>query len=154
MLNKSNKSNLDFKPTFFNLKIEKEQKEFYTLIETNTNIEILDEIDCQLKELIKLKTPEKKFTSDQLDTEIKKHLGKTPIKEYGVWIYYPWLNKAIHLLDKEEFIDVRTNRNQYKITAKERDVLSTKKIGISCNVCRRILLKQFNDSGRYYIEMN
>jgi len=130
MQTKPSKGHLLFKPTFYNLKIEKEQKEFHTLIETNTNIEILDEIFSQLKELIKLKAPDKKFTSNQLLIEIKNHIGKTLIKEYGIWVYYPWLNKVIHLLDKEEFIDVRTNRNQNKITAKERDLLATKKIGI------------------------
>ena len=121
---------LDFKPTFYNLKIDKEEKEFYTLITTNPNIEILDEIEGQLKELIKLQSPNNKLTSSLLENEITNHLDKTPIKKYGIWAYYPWLNKVIHILDKEEFIDVRTNRNQLKITTEERDVLATKKIGI------------------------
>jgi molybdopterin/thiamine biosynthesis adenylyltransferase len=36
----------------------------------------------------------------------------------------------VHILDEDEFIEVRTNRNQYKITCAERDILGTKKIGI------------------------
>ena len=39
-------------------------------------------------------------------------------------------NSLVHLLDDREFIDVRTNRNQYKITREERDILASKKIGI------------------------
>lgn len=34
------------------------------------------------------------------------------------------------MLDEEEFIKVRSNRNQYKITLKEQEILNTKRIGI------------------------
>jgi tRNA A37 threonylcarbamoyladenosine dehydratase len=36
----------------------------------------------------------------------------------------------VHLLDEEEFITVRTSRNQYKITPGEKAILSGKKIGV------------------------
>src|SRR5690606_500097 len=34
------------------------------------------------------------------------------------------------LLDEAEFVAMRTNRNQYKITQEEQDVLATRKIGV------------------------
>jgi molybdopterin/thiamine biosynthesis adenylyltransferase len=36
----------------------------------------------------------------------------------------------VHILDEKEFIEVRTNRNQNKITIQERNFLSTKKVGV------------------------
>jgi molybdopterin/thiamine biosynthesis adenylyltransferase len=45
-------------------------------------------------------------------------------------VYYPWNNALVHLLDEPEFIAVRTNRNQHKITGAEQAVLRSKKIGI------------------------
>src|SRR5690606_25672346 len=50
--------------------------------------------------------------------------------EYGVWVYYPWSHRLVHLLDEKEFVEVRTNRNQYKITPEEQALLATKKIGV------------------------
>lgn len=119
-----------YSPVFYDLKNETEKIEFLNLITSNPSIEVLDEIQGQLEELIKLRHPSKKLDKKELTTEIRHHLGNTPIEFYGVWVYYPWLNKIIHLLDKEEFIEVRTNRNQYKITPEEEEILSRKKIGI------------------------
>jgi molybdopterin/thiamine biosynthesis adenylyltransferase len=36
----------------------------------------------------------------------------------------------VHLLDEEEFIELRTNRNRNKITKEEQQILRTKKIGV------------------------
>ena len=129
MLSKS-KSNNNYKPIFFTLNDESSKKEVVNLLKANPNLTIHDEIYGQLEELIKLKNPKIKYSSERLSQEIDHHLGETPIQEYGVWVHYPWLNKLIHLLDEEEFIEVRTNRNHYKITPDEEDVLATKKIGV------------------------
>jgi tRNA A37 threonylcarbamoyladenosine dehydratase len=91
---------------------------------------VVDFILDQVKELIKCKNPSKKYTPSELETEVAKHIGKLSIYEYGVWVYYPWTNRVVHILDEEEFIDVRTSRNQNKITKEERDILSQKKIGV------------------------
>ena len=80
--------------------------------------------------MIKLRSPRKKLSEQEVTEKIKSHLKSTPKNKYGVWVFYPWLNKVVHLLDEKEFVEVRTNRNQYKITPQEEEVLSTKKIGI------------------------
>ncbi|WP_439555495.1 ThiF family adenylyltransferase, partial [Dyadobacter sp.] len=60
----------------------------------------------------------------------RKHLGGRNYADYGVWVYYPWSRRLVHLLDCEAFYKVRTNRNNCKITIEEQQVLSSKKIGI------------------------
>lgn len=119
-----------YDPIFFDLKIKNQEAEFIKLFKENPNVSIYDEIQGQLEELIKLRHPSKKLNEKELATEIEHHLGNTPREFCGVWVYYPWLNKVVHLLGKEEFIEVRTNRNQYKITPEEENILTTKKIGI------------------------
>lgn len=119
-----------FKPTFYKIGNEIDNNNLTELLKINPTIVILDEIKGQLEELLKLKKPNLKFTPDELNKEIENHIKNTPIQEYGVWVYYPWLNKLVHLLDEDEFVEVRTNRNQYKITPKEEDILAAKKIGI------------------------
>ena len=122
--------NMVCQPEIFDLKIARSKEKFTELINTNPGLEVLDEIHSQLEELIKLRSPKKKISAELLKKKVKSHIGSKPINEYGNWIYFPWLNKVVHVLAKDEFIEVRTNRNQYKITPEEETVLSTKKIGI------------------------
>ncbi|MGB0886759.1 MAG: ThiF family adenylyltransferase [Vicingaceae bacterium] len=130
MIIKPTKRSKAFQPLLFDLKLTKDKKELNLLIKNNPSIEIIDEINSQIEELIKLKHPSKTFTKDEMDVELKKHLNTISLNEYGVWFYYPWSNKLVHVLGEKEFIAVRTNRNQNKITKQEQDLLKTKKIGI------------------------
>lgn len=127
--NKKNNSKV-FRPFFYNLNEKKDEAQLTQLLNDNSSIEIIDEIDSQLEELVKLRFPKKRLSKKEINQEIKDLLGKTPKNKYGVWVYYPWLNKIVHLINELEFIEVRTNRNQYKITPKEEEILAKKKIGI------------------------
>ncbi len=93
-------------------------------------IMVSDFITEQLHELIKCRQPYRKFSTDELIEKTNLHIGATTLSDYGVWVYYPWSKKLVHLLDKDEFIEVRTSRNQYKISRAERDLLEQKKIGV------------------------
>ncbi len=119
-----------YEPVFFNLNEKTDSKLLKNLLDNNDNIKVYDEILGQLCELIKSQNPKRLFTREELEEAAHKKLGNTPTEKYGIWVYYPWSNRLVHFLDKEEFIEVRTNRNHYKITPKERTELSTKKIGI------------------------
>ena len=116
-------------PIIYDLTNAKQEQEFKNLLEDNT-IQLYDAIYDQLTELIKIKNVSKKLSTADITALISEHLQNTPIEKYGFWIYYPWLNKVVHILKEEEFIEVRTNRNQHKITKRELAVLRTKKIGL------------------------
>lgn len=130
IINSDSTQNKVFKPLFFDLNIANDEQAFIQLIETSASILVVNEIKSQLEELIKLRNPQVKFTEEELAKAINKHLDGVELYQYGIWVYYPWLNKLIHLLNQHEFIEVRTNRNQYKITPEEEELLSTKTIGI------------------------
>jgi len=97
------------KPIFFKLTDSVERQKLEQLVDSQSQICILDEIESQLQELIKLRYPKIKFTSDELKNKISEYLNNQPIEEYGVWVYYPWKNTLVHLLDEAEFVEVRTN---------------------------------------------
>ena len=126
----SNKTDNVYKPTFYRLQKQDEKQAFRRLLRYNPYISIHDEIDGQLRELIKSYNPSIKIKPDDYPALIEKHLKGQKLEEYGVWVYYPWSNKLIHLLDEEEFVEIRTNRNRYKITRQEQKILQQKKIGI------------------------
>lgn len=122
-------ANLVFQPVFYKISDESQHAEFEKLLST-PGIILVDYILDQIKELIKYKNPSRKFSTNELETETKNYLGDSDINLYGLWVYYPWSHRLVHILNKEDFIDLRTSRNQYKITREERDLLAQKKIGV------------------------
>lgn len=116
-------------PEFYRI-LDSKQRESFEQLLSAPGIIVCDFLFDQIKELIKIKSPQKKFTDDELIKEVNKHIEPLSIEEYGVWVYYPWSNRLVHVPDEDEFIEIRTNRNQYKITKEERAILSKKAIGV------------------------
>lgn len=119
-----------YHPAFFRTNNSADLDSLEKLIESGQVVFIHDELYGQLHELIKMKTPSVKIKQEDYATLISNHLNERDIETYGVWVFYPWSRRLVHMLDKDEFIQVRTNRNQYKITRKEQEILSTKRVGI------------------------
>ncbi|MEJ7692419.1 Rv1355c family protein [Daejeonella sp.] len=119
-----------YHPVFFRPDVSSELDSLVALIESGEVVFVHDELYGQLHELIKMKSPSVKIKQEDYAGLISNHLAGKDIDNYGVWVYYPWNRRLVHVLDREEFIQVRTNRNQYKITREEQEILSTKTIGI------------------------
>jgi len=119
-----------FQPLFFRLKSAASKEQLSNLLASNSTIQVIDDIVSQLKELIKSLNPSVKIKPEAYNSLIEEHLKGESLEEYGVWVYYPWNNKLIHLLDEQEFVEVRTNRNRYKITREEQTELMKKRVGI------------------------
>lgn len=122
-------ANRIYQPVFYNLTDKQHQKEFDDLLRS-PGIIVADYIGDQINELIKYKSPWRKFSTNELQEETKKITNGLDLHFYGLWVYYPWTKRLVHILGREDFIDLRTSRNQYKITREERDILAQKKIGV------------------------
>lgn len=118
------------KPTILKLSNPADKTTFEGLFEDSKISFVCDEMYGQLQELVKSYNPSIKIKQDEYPGLISEHLAGKDIQEYGVWVYYPWNQRLVHLLDEDEFVEVRTNRNQYKITKAERNILNQKKIGV------------------------
>ena len=129
-LSKANKADTtSWKPILLDLKNKDELNHFLNILDTKDPV-ITDEIFDQVKELVKCKYPRKRLSGDALINATYAHLGNEPHEIYGKWAYYPWSNRMVHILDEEEFVQVRTNRNHYKISPAEQEILATKKVGL------------------------
>jgi molybdopterin/thiamine biosynthesis adenylyltransferase len=120
----------NYKPEFFRISEEQEKVALGKLLEAKPYIKVSDTIQSQLKELAKTSHPSQKLTQEEIESLMLQYLAGKDIIEYGVWVYYPWSEKLVHILDEEEFIMLRTNRNKYKITDEESALLAGKKIGV------------------------
>lgn len=118
-----------YKPLFFRTSSKEDLNRLNELKDNDEIAFVFDEIERQIDELIRCRYP---MGTNDKDSEVlrKQILNNTEISEYGVWVYYPWRKTLVHILDEEEFIEVRTNRNQLKITKEEHQNLSKKKIGV------------------------
>lgn len=125
----SNLSNA-FLPEIFNINISSDFQRVQNLIDEQAELLVLDEIHSQMRELIKIRNPQKVLTEDEYVQQIETLLNGKPSHYYGSWVYYPWNKKLVHLLSKDEFVELRTSRNLYKITPEERSTLLQKKIAI------------------------
>ncbi|MFT3903686.1 MAG: ThiF family adenylyltransferase [Niabella sp.] len=122
--------NNEYRPVFLRLTQQTDKAIYQNLIAQNNDLTIYDTIYSQLSEFVKINNPSKKLTSEESNRLITEHIGQVPLQEYGVWVFYPWSKRLVHLLDENEFIAVRTNRNLYKILPEEIQTLRTKKIGV------------------------
>ncbi|WMJ71925.1 ThiF family adenylyltransferase [Cytophagaceae bacterium ABcell3] len=123
-------SNNHTKPVMFRMNKSEDFAKFYTFLETNKQIYVYDTIEEQIQELIKIQNPSEQFSEEDLKSGVASYLDGMPAKDFGVWVYYPWSNRLVHLLPEKEFSEVRTSRNIFKITPEERNILSSKAIGV------------------------
>lgn len=117
-------------PLFFRAESSEGKSQLEDFLKNHPDCIVLDTIESQLRDLVKLENPQLRLSEEDYNDKIKSRLSGKTLEEYGVWVYYSWKNTVVHLLDEEEFIRVRTIRNAYKITFEEQELLRTKKVGI------------------------
>lgn len=89
-----------------------------------------DTIREQLAELLEARSPSSSFRKEDLDQAVDRMLAGVDPRDYGVWVFYPWLNQVVHLLDEEEFVELRCDRNRNKITREEQIALQSVCVGV------------------------
>lgn len=129
-IQKTQSAPVTYSPEFYYLNRAADQQALQQMLQAHPYIRVYDELDSQLRELVKIQHPTRRLSEAETAAAVQAHLNGIPEEQYGVWVYFPWTAKLVHLLDKTEFIALRTSRNMHKITAAERDVLQEKKIGV------------------------
>ncbi|UYQ93346.1 Rv1355c family protein [Chitinophaga horti] len=129
-VNRDKREQLEYTPAFYRLGDAVQKQALIQLLEQQEDIQVFDELDIQLRELMKIQHPTRKLTTEEITELAAARLGNTPAEEYGVWVYFPWARRVVHIVDEQEFIELRTARNMQKITREERDQLATRKLGI------------------------
>ena len=98
----SNLSNA-FLPEIFNINISSDFQRVQNLINEQSDLLVLDQIDSQLRELIKIRNPQKILKEEDYVQQIETLLNGASSQHYGSWVYYPWNKKLVHLLNRDEF---------------------------------------------------
>lgn len=123
-------SSLIYKPKIFDLSIAKERMKLDELVKTNPRLSIHNQLNSQIFEFVKLSNPTLVNNEGELKNKFNTFLSSINLEEFGNWVFYPWNNNLIRILPEDEFIQVRTIRNKFKITQEEQDILKNKCVGI------------------------
>lgn len=121
---------LDYQPVLLKPNKTEGKKKIEEILKKNDSIQIYDTIKNQLSELSKIIFPAAPLSPEAQEAFVADYTKGAPLSEIGVWVYYPWAAKLVHLLDEADFIRIRTNRNLYKIKPEEMEQLCRKRLGI------------------------
>jgi hypothetical protein len=121
----------DHAPTLFHLDRHADREALQALLaDRGSTLLKQDHLKQQVAELLKSRHPEQRLGMADLqsaaDAFIATHGGET----FGCCVLYPWRQAVVRLLPQREFVELRTSRNRYKITAEEQQLLSRAVIGI------------------------
>ncbi|MFH9955816.1 ThiF family adenylyltransferase [Streptomyces roseolus] len=89
-----------------------------------------DRIDEQLAELVRCERPREALAGRRLAGAVAEVTGGAELSRYGTWAWFPWSGRLVHVLPREEFRRVRTDRNRDKITTSEQRRLLARRIGV------------------------
>ncbi|MGH7475495.1 MAG: ThiF family adenylyltransferase [Longimicrobiales bacterium] len=117
----------EWRPSFVRLD-DAELAEFQTLCHAHA-VALHDPIGRQLAELAAARLPAGPAAARAALVEeiVDAAGGATAV---GNWVYLPWLARVVHLLGRDAYFEVITNRNRDKITAEEQLRLRARCVGV------------------------
>ncbi len=122
------------KTEFFNLGNKSEYKKLENLLKNRKEVAVIDDFEEQLRELFLSRNPHFKTNPLAGKEAAIKYVNSKKINNslvlLGRWIYLPWINTLIHVLEKEDFFELRTARNRNLITKEEQDLFGQARIGV------------------------
>jgi hypothetical protein len=104
------------------------EKRLQALIENNQITEIVDNYDEQFAELqlslsAHLYRANESVQVNSIKEKLKEHYGAKKAWQKGVWVYYPWSQRLVHVLAEDDFTALRTIRNRDLITKEQQAIL-------------------------------
>ncbi|GIW66754.1 MAG: hypothetical protein KatS3mg095_0652 [Candidatus Parcubacteria bacterium] len=109
------------KPLILNLKKPRDFKIFLSIKRKNKST-IIDNYLLMIKEYY---ASFKRKNKSHLSTNIKDNIKS------GLWIYYPWYNTFIHIIDRQRFYQLRVSRNKELITQQEQNIIKKSLVGLA-----------------------
>ena len=100
------------------------------LLASRLVLAVHDRLEEQLAELVTARRPELRADPEAARRAADAVLDGVPAWRFGTWAWYPWSGRLVHLLPRELFRQVRTDRNRDKITREEQAGLLERRIGV------------------------
>lgn len=119
-----------WRPVLFEPMHPADREALTAVLESDAITAVHDTIDAQLAELIRAREPARGYAGAELAAKIDEQLDGIDPWAYGSWVWYPWSGRLTHVLPREEFRMVRTDRNREKIQRPQQRSLFGRRIGV------------------------
>ncbi|MFI5801265.1 ThiF family adenylyltransferase [Streptomyces sp. NPDC051561] len=119
-----------WQPVHFDLGRAQDEARLLELLESGAVREVLDTMEDQLTELVTSRDPRLRSSPDAVERAVTEQLAGVEVREYGSWVWYPWSGRLVHLLPREEFRLVRTDRNRGRIDRAQQRSLLGRRVGV------------------------
>lgn len=127
------KDTVESKPIFFSLSRAEDIKQVEGLFASGAIRFAIDDFEEQHLELFGVKNPSKVYTptfKEEFKTYYETLQKDKPLHEHGLWVFYAWQSKLVHILPEADYYLVRTARNKNLINKEEQDTFYNAKVGI------------------------
>jgi tRNA threonylcarbamoyladenosine dehydratase len=117
-------------PTIIVMNGAESEKELEQLIQREPISAVIDNYDEQYADLFISRRPDvHKMSFEEkvriVGEEIKTLNASSESWQKGSWVYYPWSKSLLHVLAREDFLELRSIRNHNLITADEQKTLES-----------------------------
>ncbi|CAM5275077.1 ubiquitin activation protein [Streptomyces spiroverticillatus] len=119
-----------WRPVHFELGRAEDRARLRELLDSGAVREVRDTIEDQLAELVTSREPRLRSSPEAVERAVAEQLGGAGRQEYGTWVWYPWSGRLVHLLPREEFRLVRTDRNRGRIDRAQQRRLLGCRVGV------------------------
>jgi len=85
---------------------------------------VVDELAEQLEQLVRGRAPGKQLSGARLRDGVQRLLDGCEPAAFGLWAFYPWSGRLVHVLPEPLHRELRLDRNRYAITTDEQDRLT------------------------------
>nr|WP_194827292.1 ThiF family adenylyltransferase [Nocardia sp. XZ_19_231] len=119
-----------FRPVLLDASSPKGLRDLEALAASSSVSAVHDTIEDQLDELIRCEEPAVAHSTGSLAASRRRICGGNPLWRWGTWVFYPWNGRLVHVLPREGFLRVRTDRNRNKIDRAQQRDLRERRIGV------------------------
>jgi len=120
----------EYRASLFLLARNKDRQRLQNLLDQGIVQEIHDTLRDQIGELLETRFPARSWAPLELSHAVDAFLDDRGPASVGTWAWFPWSRRLVLLLDEQEFVELRTSRNRYKITPDEQAALAHRRVGI------------------------
>lgn len=120
----------EFRPVLLDASSREGRRDLEALVASGAVGAVHDTIEDQLDELIRSEDPAVAHSTDSRAAARRRICGATPLWQWGTWVFTPWNGRLTHVLPREEFQRVRTDRNRNKIDRAQQRDLRARRIGV------------------------
>ncbi|MFD3507702.1 ThiF family adenylyltransferase [Nocardia sp. NPDC058666] len=119
-----------FRPVLLDASRPEGLRELEALAASSSVGAVQDTIEEQLDELIRSQDPAAAQTTGSLAAMRERICGGMPLWRWGTWVFYPWSGRLVHVLPRNDFQQLRTDRNCNKIDRAQQADLRERRIGV------------------------